>query len=915
MPDFFAAILSFAKHKVDSFVGPETRQHLGYAAKLDELLTQAKIRAALQAANSEFNTEIEDSLVGVLTTDFIEKNLFSENEIDAFLKHPNSADLKALLVKALENDLNASQITDSQRKTIAETYVNKVELHLSSVSREIADQIILGYHQSHDRKLDALHTDLKGLRNDFERFPSPPPTAQKIEYVDYNPPTPPDPDTIPEPTDLPPGSRLELGRNPTFVGREVELQKLAEMLLHNPTGDAAVITTGFGGVGKTQLAIEFAHRYGQYFRGVHWISAQSGDLRPDIATCGVKMGLDLPQELAGKVETTLQEWERRPDRLIIVDNAENPAVFSEVWPQLSKSRVLITSRRSDWDAQMAADTISLDVFTPSQSRELLRKLAPRLNSIPDKELDEIGEKVGYLPLAIDLIGNYLRRLQYVTPTRFLEEVSAMGAALKHKALQTFSKPEHFVDQERWLNVVACFKLSWDQLKPAKGMTKVNRLAQKILRGCSYCAPNYVILVELLQTAFDNPEDEKAPSFHEALTRLYDLGLLREGEAGPIIHPLMAEFGRMEDRGANRNTFTTIADALADLSKEAVELRTTQEFEPFFSHIKSIAEMSQIRGIEASTRLWNNLGRHLRKIKNLNEAENVMLRAIATAAEFYGENTAEVATRVSNLAGILKDIGDLEQAKTQYERALAIDTEVSGPNDPQVAIRLNGIGTVLRRMDDLEGAREVYERALKIDEAKFGPNNSKVAIRVSNLAGILKDMGDYEQAKPLYERALAIDTEEFGPNDPKVAIRLNNLGTVLRRMDDLEAALKVYERALEIDEAKFGPDDTKVATRTNNIGLVLRLMGDLEGAESKYERALLIDEAKYGSNHLQVALRLNNLGFVLELKGDLQAAKLMYERALAIRQQFLEKGHSKTKSVEEKLSRVNREISERGADSQ
>ena len=90
----------------------------------------------------------------------------------------------------------------------------------------------------------------------------------------YVPPEPPDPDgPTPAPGDLPPGSRLFFQSNANFTGRQVPLRRLARAPLH---GDGAALITqavqGMGGVGKTQMAVGFAHRYGRYFHGVHPIA-------------------------------------------------------------------------------------------------------------------------------------------------------------------------------------------------------------------------------------------------------------------------------------------------------------------------------------------------------------------------------------------------------------------------------------------------------------------------------------------------------------------------------------------------------------------------------------------------------------------------------------------------------------------
>jgi hypothetical protein len=91
-------------------------------------------------------------------------------------------------------------------------------------------------------------------------------------------------ETIPDPVPLPPGSRMALCRNLLFVGRAADLRALATALRGGET--AAII--GLGGLGKTQLASEFVHRYGQFFAGgVLWLSfVDPAAVSTEVAACG-----------------------------------------------------------------------------------------------------------------------------------------------------------------------------------------------------------------------------------------------------------------------------------------------------------------------------------------------------------------------------------------------------------------------------------------------------------------------------------------------------------------------------------------------------------------------------------------------------------------------------------------------------
>ena len=101
---------------------------------------------------------------------------------------------------------------------------------------------------------------------------------------------------------------------------------------------------------------------------------------------------------------TLKSWQEGTPRLVVLDNVEDPAAIQEWLPRLLRCRLLLTSRRTNWPPDLGLVPLNLDVLTRPQSRELLRKLAPCLEKVPDDELDAVAERLGDMPLALDLAG-------------------------------------------------------------------------------------------------------------------------------------------------------------------------------------------------------------------------------------------------------------------------------------------------------------------------------------------------------------------------------------------------------------------------------------------------------------------------------------------------------------------------------
>ena len=574
-----------------------------------------------------------------------------------------------------------------------------------------------------------------------------------------------DPDAIPPVRPLPPGSVMSFPSNPHFTGREEELRSLARLL--EPVGTTAAIgqvaaATGLGGIGKTQLAAEYAHRYGvRYPGGVFWLNMEDpAAIAAQVAACGGPGGLHLspfPDKLPDQVACVRQAWQRPLPRLLIFDNADDPRVVAEWRPATGGCRLLITSRRHDWTALPGVRRLRLATLPrPDSRRLLLRRRADRLETTPDALLgdpsvaaaaDAVCDLLGDLPLALHLAGAYLADPHAIALPDYLEELRARPV-LRNPALVDWVRDRGDPSPTRHIqNVAATFQMSVARLDPDD---PTDALARRIFALAGHFAPGVSIARQLLQEAGRKTSEVSQTSevwggriFHDAVARLESLGLLTlEADGAVRLHRLLAEFARSlpspPGRGAGGEGFAAVAKAVFDAANEINESGLPNRMTPpLLEHLRYLAERAEAEAPERAGRLFNELGYHLWQV------------------------------------------ADLSEAQAALERALRMDEAVFGPDHPNVARDVNNLGLVLRALGDLAGARVAYERALRIDEAAFGPDHPNVAIRVNNLGNILQDLGDLAGARAACERALRICEQSLGPENPKTQIVRGNLESVRR----------------------------------------------------------------------------------------------------------------------------------------
>jgi tetratricopeptide (TPR) repeat protein len=679
-------------------------------------------------------------------------------------------------------------------------------------------------------------------------------------------------------------------RNPFFTGREQLLAQVQAALAER--GRAAL--SGLGGMGKSQTAMEHAHRHMQEYDYVLWVGAQSREaLVSGYSTLASLLELPLAdakdQMLAvGVVRCWLGSHERW---LLILDNVDDLATAREFLPPGKNGHVLFTTRARAvgtmaWPVEIQEMAIEEGALLLLRRARCIPEIALlEVAALVDQmKAKEITLQLGGLPLALDQAGAYI------------EET---GCGLSGY-LDLYQK--HAPDLLRFRGtlspghadpVTSTWALSFENIE------KANPAAAELLKFCAFLHPD-----SIPEELFSMSAPELGPvlgaiasdefALNRAIAEILKYSLLHRDSNARIlqIHRLVQAVLRQGMDEATQRSWAERALRAVNCAFPYVEFSTWSLCERLLSQADACTELIDQWRLEfpEAALLLNQAGSYLFERGRYRQAEPLYERALNIRERTLDPNHPDVAQSLNNLALIYRTLGRHEQAAPLYERALRILEQALGPHHPILAISLDGLASICSSRGHYEEAEPLYERALGIREKALGPDHPDVATCLNNLAGLFYHRGRCEQAAPLFERALQIRERALGPHHPEVALVLTNLAGLYRAQGRHEQAAPLYERAPRILEQALGPDHPNLAACLNNLAALHHDLGWYEEAEPLYERALGIREKALGPDHPDVAKSLGGLARLCADQGRYEEAAPLYERSLKIRERALAPDH-------------------------
>ncbi|MEV4318257.1 FxSxx-COOH system tetratricopeptide repeat protein [Actinocrispum sp. NPDC049592] len=689
-------------------------------------------------------------------------------------------------------------------------------------------------------------------------------------------------------------------RNDNFTGRSRLLDAVHEHL-------ATVALLGMGGVGKSQIATEFAYRNAVNYELVWWIPAEE-QTQAQAALVELAQRLRLPVEPSADaavpaVLAALGTGEPYRNWLLVFDNADRPEDVRPFFPK-GPGHVLITSRNAQWAT--VTEAVEVDVFSRTESVQLLQR---RNRDLTDTDANRLAEALGDLPLAV-------------------EQAAAWHAETGMPVDDYLDLYEDRREQLRsnddvQLAVAATWALSMDRLSTE------NQGAFVLLRVCAFLAPEpiprtmFVNVPELPGFARLEETLRDPVQLSRAIRDINRYSLARVDQRTDTIQlhrlvqlALRVQLDETSQRELRHAAHLILASAdpgqpdnveawsrYSELMPHAIACQAADCMNPrarrlainvvVFLFAWGDPEAAREMAADLVTRWQDTLGenhrdtliaarwigRALRQLGRFDEARRVGERTLTLMRDHLGDDHEDTLLTAHAVASDWRAKGDFRAARDLNEDAYRKARARFGDDDTHTLAAANNYALSLRLNGDPEAARILDEDTWRRKVVVQGENHRHTLLTLDNLSVDLLECGRWLQARQMQELTVRRFREHVGVRHPMTLAATKNLAVARRRSGDPATALPLAQLAFDGFVSRYGPGQPDAMSALMCLSVNLRQLGRREEARQLGLRVHSLYQQAWGDRHPFTSAAATNLAVTLGVLGELGEARYLNDKAL------------------------------------
>ncbi|PMD65959.1 FabD/lysophospholipase-like protein [Hyaloscypha bicolor E] len=671
-----------------------------------------------------------------------------------------------------------------------------------------------------------------------------------------------------------------------FIERPTEMAELERVLLPERYScqQKRLVLHGLGGIGKTQLAVEFASQHQRRFSAIFWLDGRSKDsLVQSIASCASRIPEGQISESSrtyyagSKVDINIvvrevMGWLAQEDNamwLLIFDNVDrdynghnpNPDAYDMMhyFSGADHGSVLITTRLAK--LEQLGNSQHLGKVDQDQARAILQTRYKRKHD--PAEGDRLLDFLDGLPLAIAQAGAFLHETG-VEPQRYVEFYKEKWKELMESCDWEGAPLQDYPDRNVWTT----WAISFGAIRKTHETAANLLLLWAFLNNkdlwyglfAAACNASTTTATRLSEWIGDIATNELA--FTKAIRLLRNYSLIEDvqGLRGYATHPVVhrwAYYSQGEDLRLQLAQLAVIVVGWAVPHSSSLDSSALQR--RLLPHAQACSRWVVMKG----ARQWSTQESGSSEIKLVQERVGIL-------------------GAVHNLGILYQEQGKLDEAEKTYQQALQGKEKALGAEHTSTLRTINNLGSLYKNQGKLDEAEKMYQRALQGNEKALGAEHTSTLDTVNNLGILYQEQGRLDEAETIYQQALQGREKALGIEHTSTLSVVNNLGNLYQEQGKLDEAEKMYQRALQGKKKALGTEHTSTLRTVNNLGSLYQEQGRLDEAEEMYQRTLQGYKTALGTDvetYIPALHTIWGLASLFESRADLAKARIMYSKAL------------------------------------
>ncbi|MGW2975409.1 tetratricopeptide repeat protein [Streptomyces mirabilis] len=711
-------------------------------------------------------------------------------------------------------------------------------------------------------------------------------------------------------------------RAPAFQHRAVA-EQLRQAVSGGGTAVLGQVLSGLGGVGKTQLAADYARTAWEHgeLDVLVWVTASSRELVvAGFTQAAVELlAVDPDEHAANAFLAWLQTTPRRERAyrwLVVLDDVTDPADLRGLWPPANPhGRTLVTTRRRDAALTAAGRRLlNVGLFTPEEAAaHLAQALADHHRHEPADQLHDLAAGLGYLPLALSQAAAYLIDTG-MTCARYRELLTDRTRTLS----ELLPEPGILPDDQA-TTVAATWSLSIERAERLRPQGLARPMLQLIAMLDPSGIPDTVLtsppaldyLADLrtrtAASATTGPEPGRVTQEDAvgALRALHRLNLIDHTLGTP--HQAV-RVHRLIQRATVDTLTPDQRDQLARTAADAL-LAAWPDTEHYTALAHSLRGNTDALAGTAEAALYRpdahavlyRSGNSLGHSGQATAARDHFQRLVTEIGNRLGPDHSDTLEARHNLARWRGEAGDATGAAAAFAELLADQEQVLGPDHLDTLRCRHHFAWWRGEAGDVVGAAEASEQLVADRERVQGPDHRHTLNARAIFARWTGDAGDRASAINICEQLLEDAIRVLGPDDGDTLVYRSNLANERGGAGYAAAAVAAFAELLVDQERVLGPDHPHTLDTRIKLAQWRGKAGDPDGAVAAFAELLVDQNRALGPDHRETLLVRYNIAYWRREAGDPDGAAAALAELLGDVERVLGPDHPHTLDTRHDLS--------------